>query len=102
MIDLELDGTVAIVTGASRGLGRAAAVALLEQGVRVVATVRSPDDLGDLAASAGGRLHVASCDMRETAAVAGLPQVALQAFGRLDIVVNNAGIAPRGAVLELS
>ncbi|MFO1376022.1 MAG: SDR family oxidoreductase [Steroidobacteraceae bacterium] len=102
MIDLELDGRVAIVTGASRGLGRAAAVALMEQGVRVVATVRSADDLADLAAGSAGRLHVATCDMRDAAAVAGLPQVAVGAFGRLDIVVNNAGIAPAGAFLEQS
>jgi len=100
MIDLELDGRTAIVTGASRGLGRAAAEALLEQGVRVVATVRSRDDLRDLAAGAGDRLHVAVCDMRDAAAVAGLAQVAMSVFGRLDIVVNNAGIAPAGAFLE--
>lgn len=102
MIDLELDGRVAIVTGASRGLGRAAAVALMEQGVRVVATVRSADDLKDLAAGSAGRLHVATCDMRDATAVGALPQVALGAFGRLDIVVNNAGIAPAGSFLEQS
>lgn len=100
MIDLELDGKVAIVTGAGRGLGRAALEALLGQGVRVVGTARSPDDLRPVAAHASAQVHVVSCDMRDTAAVARLPQEALNAFGRLDIVVNNAGIAPAGAFLE--
>jgi 2-deoxy-D-gluconate 3-dehydrogenase len=102
MIDLELDGQVAIVTGASRGLGRAAAVALLEQGVRVVATARSVEDMKDLVSAFPERLRVACCDMRDVAAVTELPQQALDAFGRLDIVVNNAGIAPAGSFLEQS
>ena len=69
MIDLQLEEKTAIVTGASRGLGRATAVALHEQGARVLA-------------------------------VAALAQVALDHFGGLDIVVNNAGIAPAGNFLE--
>ena len=49
MLDLELEGKVAIVTGASRGLGRATAIALIEQGVRVLAVARSLDELEKLA-----------------------------------------------------
>lgn len=100
MMDLELEGRVAIVTGASRGLGRAAAAALVEQGVRVVAAARSIDELNTLKATAPDRIHAIQCDMLDTVAVAGLPQVAIDTFGGLDIVVNNAGIAPAGKFLE--
>lgn len=100
MIDLQLDDKVGIVTGASRGLGRAAAVALAEQGVRVLATGRSRDDLRSLEAESGGAVVGHVCDMHDFDAVAALPQVALDAFGKLDIVVNNAGIAPAGKFLE--
>lgn len=102
MMDLELDGRVAIVTGASRGLGRAAAVALVEQGARVVAAARSVDELEQLKATAPDRIHSVPCDMLNREAVAALPQAALDAFGGLDIVVNNAGIAPAGKFLEQS
>lgn len=100
MIDLELDGKVAIVTGASRGLGRAAAEALAAQGVRVLAAARSEKDLQDLAQSVPGHVRAQPCDMLDMTAVAALPEQAVAAFGRLDIVVNNAGIAPAGKFLE--
>lgn len=100
MIDLELAGKVAIVTGASRGLGRAAAIALVEQGARVLAAARSEDELQALRATAPDQIVAMRCDMRDAAAVARLPAEAVAAFGRLDVVVNNAGIAPAGAFLE--
>ena len=100
MIDLELTGQVAIVTGASRGLGRAMAVALAEQGVRVLAVARSMDELRQLESTAPGSIRGHACDMRDVAAVAKLADDAVQAFGRIDIVVNNAGIAPAGAFLD--
>ncbi len=100
MIDLELEAKVAIVTGASRGLGRAAALALVEQGVRVLAVARSAAELQQLEAEYSGRIVAQTCNMLDVAAVAALPQQAIEAFGRLDIVVNNAGIAPAGAFLE--
>ncbi len=100
MMDLKLEGRVAIVTGASRGLGRAAAAALVEQGVRVVAAARSIDDLNEFKATSPDQIHPVQCDMLDTEAVAGLPQVAIDTFGGLDIVVNNAGIAPAGKFLE--
>jgi len=99
-MDLELDGKVAIVTGASRGLGRAMAVALAEQGVSVLAAARSADDLAELEARYPGRIKGRPCDMRDLAAVGALADEAVAAFGRLDIVVNNAGIAPAGAFLD--
>lgn len=100
MMDLELAGKVAIVTGASRGLGRAMAVALAEQGVRVLAAARSAEELAELQATAPTLIRGQTCDMRDLAAVAALADEAVAAFGRLDIVVNNAGIAPAGAFLD--
>jgi len=100
VIDFKLADKVAIVTGASRGLGRAAAIALVEQGVRVLAVARSVDALNELQSIAPERVQVKSCDMLDGDAVADLPGQAIDAFGQLDIVVNNAGIAPAGRFLE--
>ncbi len=100
MIDFELEGKVAIVTGASRGLGRAAATALIEQGVQVLAVARSLDDLQELESVSPDKVRARQCDMHDTADVSKLPLEAIDAFGRLDIVVNNAGIAPAGRFLE--
>jgi len=100
MIDLQLEEQVAIVTGASRGLGQAAAMALVEQGVRVLAAARSLDELIKMEELAPGRILAMRCDMKDVAAVAKLADQAIDAFGRLDIVVNNAGIAPAGFFLE--
>lgn len=99
-MDLQLTDTVSIVTGASRGLGAAAAAALAAEGVRVVAAARSRDALDVLAGRSDGRIHSVRCDMRDPDAVAGLVDVAMDRFGRLDCVVNNAGIAPAGAFLD--
>lgn len=102
MIDLQLEGQVAIVTGASRGLGQATALALLEQGVKVLAAARSLDELKAMEKSAPGKILAVQCDMKDAEAVAGLPERAIDAFRRLDIVVNNAGIAPAGFFLKQS
>ena len=102
MIDLQLEGKVAVVTGASRGLGRAAAVALSEQGVNLLVAARSLEELESLESEAPADVLAVRCDMRDHASVAALPDQAIQRFGRLDIVVNNAGIAPAGYFLEQS
>jgi 2-deoxy-D-gluconate 3-dehydrogenase len=94
-MDLGLTGRVAIVTGAGRGLGRAAALTLAAEGMHVLAAARSADELDALAAEAGpGTVHARPTDMTDLDAVAGLPAAAVERFGRLDAVVNNAGIAP--------
>ncbi len=100
MIDLELDGKTAIVTGASRGLGRATAEALYEQGVSILAAARSINQLKDLESRDPERIRAVQCDMQDRAAVAALPATAISSFGRIDIVVNNAGIAPAGKFVE--
>lgn len=102
MIDLELQGRVAVVTGASRGLGHAAAVALATQRAKVLAVARSTRELQKLEESYEGSIVAAPCDMMDRDAVAALPQIAIERFGRLDIVVNNAGIAPAGAFTDQS
>jgi 7-alpha-hydroxysteroid dehydrogenase len=87
-------GRVAVVTGAGRGLGAAAAVALAEAGADVVISARSADQLAKVAArveAAGRRALVVPADLSDTGAAAGLAEAAADAFGRLDIVVNNVG-----------
>jgi 2-deoxy-D-gluconate 3-dehydrogenase len=100
MMDLQLEGKVAIVTGASRGLGRAAAEALVAQGANVLAAARSVKELQELEQLAPEKILAVPCDMKDKAAVAALVDQAIERFGKLDIVVNNAGIAPAGFFLE--
>jgi 2-dehydro-3-deoxy-D-gluconate 5-dehydrogenase len=102
IVDLQLRGAVAIVTGASRGLGRAAARALIDEGASVLLVARSTRDLQEFHAQHAETSAVQVCDMRDMDAVAALPRAAVDAFGRLDIVVNNAGIAPAGRFAEQS
>ena len=99
-MDLQLDGKVAIVTGASKGLGRAAAEALLSEGAKVLLVARSRDQLEELHREHPEASSVQQCDMRDMGAVASLAGVAVQKLGGLDIVVNNAGIAPAGLFHE--
>lgn len=100
MMDFKLEDQVAIVTGASRGLGRAMVVALVEQGMKVIAAARSMDELQQLQATAPDQIRAVKCDMADKKAVAALPNMAVDIFGRLDVVINNAGIAPAGLFVE--
>jgi 2-dehydro-3-deoxy-D-gluconate 5-dehydrogenase len=101
-MDLLLTGRVAIVTGAGRGLGRAAAEALLDEGCRIVAAARTASQLESLEATAPGRVAIATCDLRDLGGVRDLVGLAVESFGQLDIVVNNAGIAPAAPFAEQS
>ena len=92
----DLTGTVALVTGASRGLGRAFALALAEAGADLVLAARSVDDLqltAEAAAKHGVRAEAFRADMREARDIEALVEGAIRAFGRIDVLVNNAGIS---------
>ncbi|GAB2442809.1 SDR family NAD(P)-dependent oxidoreductase [Nocardia tengchongensis] len=91
-----------IITGASKGFGRALAEAALAAGDNVVVAVRNPDGMADLAAEYSDTCLVARFDARDTHAAAGLVSATLDRFGRLDVLVNNAGRAVIGAVEEVS
>jgi len=99
-MDLGIDSFGVIVTGASRGLGAAITKAMVVEGANVVAVARSTDDLAVLAASAPGRIEPVPCDMRDREAVETLVDRCLDRFGRVDAIVNNAGIAPAGKFVE--
>ena len=99
-MDLQINGHAIIVTGASRGLGAAMARALVAEGAVVLAAARSVDALKSLAAETPGQVLPIACDMRDRDAVADLVGTCLSEFGRVDAVVNNAGIAPAGKLVE--
>jgi NAD(P)-dependent dehydrogenase (short-subunit alcohol dehydrogenase family) len=82
-----------LITGSSRGFGRALAIAALETGDQVVATARNPAQVADLAERFPGRVLPVRMDVTDTPAVRLAFGAALERFGRLDVVVNNAGYA---------
>ncbi|NTX01756.1 SDR family NAD(P)-dependent oxidoreductase [Myxococcus sp. CA040A] len=88
------------VTGASSGLGRALVEEVLRRGDRVVATARRPQVLAELAGSVEGRLHLIELDVTRPARVREAVAEALLRFGRIDVLVNNAGFSILGAVEE--
>jgi NAD(P)-dependent dehydrogenase (short-subunit alcohol dehydrogenase family) len=90
-----------IITGAARGFGRALAEAALAAGDRVVAAVRRPESVADLAAGHPDDCLIATFDASDVAAAAGLVRDTLDRFGRIDVLVNNAGRAVVGAVEEV-
>jgi len=100
-MDLQLHDRVAIVTGASRGLGWAIASAFAAEGMKVIAAARSLEDLEQLAAAHPGAIEAVRCDMSDREQVVALVDAALERFGRLDVVVNNAGIAPAGKFVDM-
>ena len=90
------------VTGSSRGLGRAIVMAALEAGQTVMATARNPDDLDDLVTQYRGRIIPYALDVSDAAAVGRAVADAKDTFGRVDVVVNNAGYASLASVEDMS
>ncbi len=80
-----------LITGCSRGIGRALAEAVLEAGHRLVATARDPSTLKDLAQRYGDTVRVAALDVTDVVAADKAIQLAVEQFGGLDVLVNNAG-----------
>ena len=91
----KLDGKVAVVTGASSGIGEATAEALAAEGATVVVAARREERLADLTnriEERGGKVLAATCDVTDEAQAHGLIRRAEDEFGRVDILVNNAGV----------
>ena len=91
----DLTGKIALVTGASRGIGRAAALALAEAGAAVVAASRQLAPCHELAReieAGGGRALALGCDVADYRSVERTVAATLEQFGRLDILINNAGV----------
>jgi 3-oxoacyl-[acyl-carrier protein] reductase len=94
-IKVELAGQVALVTGASQGLGRAIAEALAASGATVALVARSADKLAEVAATiaaAGGKAEAFPCDVMKAEAIQQVVDSVVEKLGRLDILVNNAGV----------
>lgn len=91
-----------LITGSSRGLGHALARAALAAGHRVVATARRPEDLAALVEAHGDHVRPVALDVTDPASARAAVQEAVRAFGRLDIVVNNAGYGNVGAIEDMS
>ena len=108
----KLDGKVAIVTGASRGLGKDIAVSLAREGARVVVTART-EKKGDsripgtlertveLVQEVGGQAIAVRCDVTRDDEIEAAVEEAVAEFGQLDILVNNAGIQTPGSTMEM-
>src|SRR4051812_12820887 len=95
----------AIVTGSSRGIGRAIALRLASDGARVVVCARNADQLKsvvDEITAAGGSAAAIALDLREVDAGTRVVDFAVKTYGRVDIVVNNAGATRRGEFVKLT
>jgi 2-deoxy-D-gluconate 3-dehydrogenase len=98
-----LGGKVAIVTGASRGLGQGMACALAEAGADIVGVgVSDSSATGEAVRQAGGRYLAVQADLTDAACVPGIIERAKDEFGRIDILVNNAGTIKRADLLDFS
>ena len=102
---MQLKGAVAVVTGASSGIGEAVAVALAQRGAKVVLAARRKerlDVLADRIERAGGTALAVRCDVTDRERLTALPAVVEEAFGRCDVLVNNAGVPGGGVFAKLT
>src|SRR5882757_1097426 len=99
-----IDGKVVAITGASSGIGEATALLLAERGAKVVLGARRSDQLDALAtriADAGGEASYARTDVTRREDLTALVAVARERYGRLDVLINNAGVMPISPLDEL-
>jgi 3-oxoacyl-[acyl-carrier protein] reductase len=105
-MDLGLKGKVALVTGGSKGIGKAVARALAQEGARVSICARDKRQLEEaakqLADETRAEVFAVAGDLTRPADVQHIVDATVQRFGRIDVLVNNAGAAPGGRLLELS
>ena len=105
-MDVRLDGRIAVVTGGSKGLGLAIATRMASSGADVAMIARSPDGLAEarrfVELTARGRVHVVACDVSRAEDVERAYDDVLQALGRVDIVVNNAGVSQAGTFATIT
>ena len=91
-----------LITGSSRGLGRSLAGAVLEAGHKLVATAHNPSELSDLAERYGDQIQTVALDVTDPEAANAAITNAVDTFGRLDVLVNNAGYGNVNAIEDTS
>jgi 3-oxoacyl-[acyl-carrier protein] reductase len=101
MHTIDLSGRTALVTGSTRGIGRAIAETLAAAGARVAVTGRDAARAEEVAAAIGGGAQGFAADLGDPAAAAALVEAVEKAFGQLDILVNNAGLTRDNLLLRL-
>ena len=105
-MDLGLTGKVALVTGGSEGIGKAAALSMAAEGATVVICARRPDVLdaaaGEIRQATGGEVMAVPTDVAQPDQLKGLFDRVIEAYGRIDILVNNAGTSAAGYFEEVT
>lgn len=105
-MQIDMKGRVAVITGGSKGIGRAIAARMAQSGADVALLARRPETLEEartfVSSTATGRVHIVPCDVTKADAIAAAYSDVMSVFGKIDIVVNNAGIAQTGPFASIS